>query len=543
MKSLFRLLPLFLIPLFFISSPVNSTGDNDCLDFEVIFARGSGQSEEDSDFRALKSALSEKIDIEYDISDLNYPAVSVANFSTALSTYLSAGESYEFKSSVEEGMKNLKSKIEAETKRCPNKKFILAGYSQGAMVISKSLLNLNPDKILYAGTFGDPKLYLPEGSRACQKIGLSNYRVYVPDCDVEEGVLTALIPYQQSSYLNKLGAFCNQNDFMCGSDLNLFNPLKAHLSYDSENGYKKFAEIIAEKISTEKAKKLTKSSKTTAFISETPPKDIVVLFDYSQFGTFSSDLKTYSISEDLKEKLVELTDKGARVALYNVYSVLSPNVEPLELVSDFSITDLAKKIDDLNLKNQNYRRYNFDTSNNNIYYALSKISEGANWRTGAEKNIYLITNIIYPEYRKGFDGSTYREALEKMQENNVKFSVISRKGEESTYFNRLLIEGTNGVAIGNDFSKIKLSKNQSNYPLKSKLFSKTFNLTSTLNLIIVNDVVYGISREKSITVTGLLESQENSIIIVGFDETGKRLLKKTYTFSPENPKTPDCSSI
>ncbi|MBQ2639100.1 cutinase family protein [Candidatus Saccharibacteria bacterium] len=543
MKSLFRLLPLFLIPLFFISSPVNSTGDNDCLDFEVIFARGSGQSEEDSDFRALKSALSEKIDIEYDISDLNYPAVSVANFSTALSTYLSAGESYEFKSSVEEGMKNLKSKIEAETKRCPNKKFILAGYSQGAMVISKSLLNLNPDKILYAGTFGDPKLYLPEGSRACQKIGLSNYRVYVPDCDVEEGVLTALIPYQQSSYLNKLGAFCNQNDFMCGSDLNLFNPLKAHLSYDSENGYKKFAEIIAEKISTEKAKKLTKSSKTTAFISETPPKDIVVLFDYSQFGTFSSDLKTYSISEDLKEKLVELTDKGARVALYNVYSVLSPNVEPLELVSDFSTTDLAKKIDDLNLKNQNYRRYNFDTSNNNIYYALSKISEGANWRTGAEKNIYLITNIIYPEYRKGFDGSTYREALEKMQENNVKFSVISRKGEESTYFNRLLIEGTNGVAIGNDFSKIKLSKNQSNYPLKSKLFSKTFNLTSTLNLIIVNDVVYGISREKSITVTGLLESQENSIIIVGFDETGKRLLKKTYTFSPENPKTPDCSSI
>jgi len=543
MKSLFRLLPLFLIPLFFISSPVNSTGNNDCLDFEVIFARGSGQSEEDSDFKALKSALSEKIDIEYDISDLNYPAVSVANFSTALSTYLSAGESYEFKSSVEEGMKNLKSKIETEAKKCPNKKFILAGYSQGAMVISKTLSSLNPDKILYAGTFGDPKLYLPEGSRACQNIGLSNYRIYIPDCDVEEGVLTALIPYQQSSYLNKLGAFCNQNDFMCGSDLNLFNPLKAHLSYDSENGYKKFAEIIAEKISTEKAKKLTKSSKTTAFISETPPKDIVVLFDYSQFGTFSSDLKTYSISEDLKEKLVELTNKGARVALYNVYSVLNSNIEPLELVSDFSTTNLAQKIDNLNRKNQSYSGYNFNTSNNNIYYALSKISEEASWRNDAEKNIYLITNVIYPEYRKGFDGSTYRDALEKMQENNVKFSVISRKGEESTYFNRLLIEGTNGVAIGDDFSKIKLSKNQSSYPLKSKIFSKTFDLTSALNLIIINDVVYGISREKSITITGLLESQENSIIIVSFDETGKHLSKKTYTFLPKNPKVPDCSSV
>ena len=306
MKSLFMVLPLFLIPIYLmtISTPVNSTGDSDCKKYEAIFLRGSGQPLEDKDFLAFKSALSKKVSVELDFTDLNYPAVSVSNFSTALSTYLSAGESYKFRESVERGVEDLKNYVSNEAKRCPEKKFIIAGYSQGAMVVSKALLDFNAEKVLYAGTFGDPKLYLPEGkdakNTACKNIGLSNYRVYVPDCEVVEGVLTALNPYASPSLRDKLGAFCNMDDFMCGSSLNLFHPLKAHLSYNSQNGYEKFAEIVARKITETKA---GGSIEVKAKYSESSPKDIVVLFDFSQFGISNTDLQKYSISTELEAKL------------------------------------------------------------------------------------------------------------------------------------------------------------------------------------------------------------------------------------------------
>ena len=122
MKSLFRLLPfclLFLVSVI-VSVPVNSTGDGDCSDFEAIFLRGSGQKIEDGDFKAFQKALEEQnISSKIEFLDLDYPAVSVSNFSMALSTYLSAGESYKFKSSVEEGIEKLKNHIKIESKKCP----------------------------------------------------------------------------------------------------------------------------------------------------------------------------------------------------------------------------------------------------------------------------------------------------------------------------------------------------------------------------------------------------------------------------------------
>ena len=547
MKSLFRLLPFFLVGFIFInlcSTPVNSVGSSDCKDFEVIFLRGSGQEKKDNDFTALEKALKAKIGSEnYEILDLDYPAVSVSDFSVALSTIISAGESYEFKESVETGIKNLKSEVESETKKCKDKKFILAGYSQGAMVISKTLPSLNADKILYVGTFGDPKLYLPEGedakNRACKNIGLSNYRAYVPDCEVKEGILTALVPYQQPEYTDKLGAFCNSRDFMCGSKLDILNPLKAHLSYNSENGYEKFAEIVAKKITNSKSA-LTDKTKDT--YSESSPKDVAVLFDQAQFWTSVSKYKEYSISSELKEKLVELGKKGARVALYNLYPT-GNNSDPLELFSNFSNTDIDKAVDKLNQKNQYFHDYNYVQGYENMYFAMKKISTEASWQAYAEKNIYLITNVLHFDNRKSFDGTSFNDAVSAMKAAGVKLSVISESGEETSAATRNLISETGGTAIGSDLSKIKYSKNTANYQLKSKIFSKTFALDSDYTLVIVNDVVYGISKNNSITITNLDESLGNSVILVGFNSSGERVSKKTYTFSPNTISAPDCSSV
>lgn len=541
MKSLFKILPLLLLTLIFLnSSSVNSTGDGDCKKYEAIFLRGSGQSVEDNkDFKAFKEALEKNVSVDLDFMDLNYPAVSITNFSTILSTYISAGESYEFGESVEAGIEDLKNHISVESKKCPEKKFILGGYSQGAMVVSKALPNLSAEKILYAGTFGDPKLYLPEGkdakNTACKNIGLSNYRVYVPDCEVVEGVLTALNPYQQPAFRDKLGAFCNANDFMCGSDLYLLNPLKAHLSYDSVNGYEKFAKIVAQKISGTPAKN---PEKVEATYSETSPKDIAVLFDFSQFGVPGQSFK-YSISDELKEKLVELGNKGARIAFYNVYSVLN-QVEPLKLIADFTTNDIEKTVEKLNDLNQDFTRYNFATGNNNVYYALSKIASEASWRTSAEKNIFLISNAYYSINKVSFDGTDYEKALNVLRENRVKLSVLSENRGEENFINEALSNGTGGVLVGNDLSKIKYAKNRATYNLEAKIFSKKFELEDEITLVVVNDVVYGLSREKEITVIGLNEARENSIVLVGFNSSGKRTSKKIYNFSPSSVGVPDC---
>ena len=82
---------------------------------------------------------------------------------------------------------------------CPGTKYVVGGYSQGAMVVSKALGSLNADRIIYAATFGDPKIYLPEGKgilpAACRGENLSDYRMYVPDCQAYKGLLGAYVPY------------------------------------------------------------------------------------------------------------------------------------------------------------------------------------------------------------------------------------------------------------------------------------------------------------------------------------------------------------
>lgn len=256
MKPFFYGIKMLLLSGVFIvgaSSLKNASSKNlDCDDYKFVFVRGSGQSLEDSDYRSFKEKTEAKIkdlNIKYSFEDLDYPAVSVSNFNTLLGTYISAGDSYEFGKSVEKGIKNLKNLLSSERKACKDKKFILAGYSQGAMVITKTLPTINSSQIFYAATFGDPKLYLPEGKNACKNKNLSEYRVHVPDCDVEEGILDGQKPYQPFGFSKKVGAWCNQNDIMCGSDLNIINPIGAHLAYkNTPEGHEKFAELIAEKI-------------------------------------------------------------------------------------------------------------------------------------------------------------------------------------------------------------------------------------------------------------------------------------------------------
>ena len=210
-----------------------------CPDLRIVFARGSGGERwTDQNYLAFKEALQTKLvgtNLSYEFIDLDYPAVGVGldNLGVTLGAFFGAGEAYEFGNSVNAGVKNLDKMVNSVT--CSNTKYVLGGYSQGAMVVSKALGSLKADRLIYAATFGDPKLYLPEGRglipAACRGGNLSDYRMYVPDCQAYKGLLGANVPYEPETLVGKVGTWCNKRDIFCSSHLSISD----HTAYVGED--------------------------------------------------------------------------------------------------------------------------------------------------------------------------------------------------------------------------------------------------------------------------------------------------------------------
>ena len=160
----------------------------------------------------------------YRVQDLVYRAISVAKFETLMGAYASAGRYYEFGNSVRNGVNNLRDYYRDVMAKCPNTRWVLAGYSQGAMVVSEAVKTFAADKVIYIGLFGDPELSLPEGSgiwpAACRGGSLSSYRVYAPYCRTYSGVFGRRSPYQYGELRGKYGLWCAKNDYICGSSKN-----------------------------------------------------------------------------------------------------------------------------------------------------------------------------------------------------------------------------------------------------------------------------------------------------------------------------------
>lgn len=240
-----------------------------CADVYFVFARGSGSSLAATDYQAWQSALQRGVVsrlpklrfAHYELGAQNqngyqYPAVTVGFDSaeaaiTTLGAVVDASGAGSFQQSINQGVDELRALVANVARSCPNTKFVLGGYSQGGMVVSQALEILPQDKILYAVTFGDPQLYLPEGAPrwleqplACSGQNLSAYRANVPDCTTYQGILGGKQPYVNGYFTQRTGAWCYQDDFMCGSRLNFSNLLEAHLSYKDTAAYTEAASKI-----------------------------------------------------------------------------------------------------------------------------------------------------------------------------------------------------------------------------------------------------------------------------------------------------------
>jgi cutinase len=233
-----------------------------CADLDVIFARGSGgklNSVESLRLQAQVAAGAKAAGITTNFYELGsrpdqqyaYPAVSVNDEKgalTALGAKVSGGQAFEYGRSVHIGVADAVHYIAQRVEKCKDARFFISGVSQGAQVIGEAYrelpVNLR-ERVIFNALFGDPKLYLPEGQPELTPAGItypryergerSEWRRGVPDPSTFVGSLGARIPYLPEGWTHTTGLWCNDNDFVCGSDL---NPLvdSGHHQYDVENG-------------------------------------------------------------------------------------------------------------------------------------------------------------------------------------------------------------------------------------------------------------------------------------------------------------------
>lgn len=454
-----------------------SLSSTSCNDVEFIFARGSGEALGDVSYRAWQSsitaAMADVKDLKYNFYELGsqsyndhqYPAVSVSGDALGIATlfgaYFYAGEGQLFGESVREGMLELKIHMTVTSRICPQTKYVLGGYSQGAMVLSKSLPSLDASKILYVATFGDPKLYLPEGEPdmwnhfktvdACRGVNLSPYRTYVPDCKAYEGVLGSVRPYQPAQYTGKIGAWCNQSDIMCSSGLSIDD----HTSYVSRNLYGDAAIYIRKKIATAFPRKVPASANEKA-----NQHDVAFLFDLT--GSMQWMAEKYQAEAERLAGLVWRA--GGRVALYGYRDVSGPSA--LEKFCDFDTCTTESF--HAGIKSMRFSGGGDDPES--VLSSAKIVMRDLKWQQGATKSLLLLTDAGY--HSPDRDGTTFDEVVAlSLAIDPVNFYTLTPKSQMSKYTE--LTEATNGATFDID-SEIELSTETIYYRPVAKLNSLSF---------------------------------------------------------------------
>ncbi len=501
-----------------------------CPELKVIFARGSGGERYTSGhYKAFEKAMMEKLNttrLSYEIDDLDYPAVSIdigdGHLGTLLGAYVGGGEAYDFGDSVHEGVDRLVEVVNGDA--CKNTKYVLAGYSQGALVVLNGLERIDPNKIIYAATFGDPKIYLPEGvgpvPAACGGKNLSEYRIYVPDCRAYKGIMGAREPYVNQNYTGKVGTWCNKYDILCSS----YYSIKSHTAYAEDGIYEDASRYILSKI----------GQKFGIKNEYTSPHDTAILID--------STSSMRDLIPQYKDEALRLTKKtlnaGGRVALYD-YRDLGDDYQPVERCNfETCNLDLFRKGLD------NIETNEGGDDNESLLSASFTVMKRLKWKFGSVKSLVILTDAGY--HSPDLDGTTFYDVQKlSKQIDPVNFYIVTRDTEIDTY--RPLAEATGGAVVtsldeltelddvimeqgvslprveeefmdetyDNNLPELKIKSVERKADGSAKI---SFENTGSGAVVVLNDAVLGITNSSEITVGDLRGDVENKIMLVPISE-------------------------
>lgn len=514
-----------------------------CPGVEVLWARGSGSETQNDDYQGLKAELDTRLaGVSWHLQEVDYPAVDASGL-TALGALVSGGQSYKFGRSVDAGVNYVKNRVASISLSCPDTKFVLVGYSQGALVMIKSLQWLTTDKVIYVATLGDPKLYLPEGAgvkpRACtDATSYSAYRTFVPDCYAYEGILGGNRPYIESEWSGRVGVWCNYNDIMCSSKINLSDLFGAHTSYLSSGRIADVAEVIGYRV---RASLLGMEPTATKGSGH----DVVILMDST--GSMIGD------EVQFKQKAARLAKDtiaaGGRVALYEYKDLVNKdkygnnyNFEARQLC-DFG-TPLSEITDKIwAIKNEGGN----NTLPESLLAASMVVMNGLRWQSGANKEIVVFTDAGF--YSPDKDGTTLSQVTQRALEiDPVHFYMVVNNEYTIDEFPELdelaaltnggvytldgaddlismLVEKPNeGIVFDDMRSEIessvsiqKISETHSGDEVEIE-----FETDGALTMVIINEMVYGFTDWMTLKISELDLSVPNEITLVPYSLQGVR---------------------
>ena len=493
----------------------------ECPDVRVVFARGSGGEQwTDQNYLAYKDSIEEKLQttaLKYEFIDLDYPAVSIGDIEVLLGAYFGAGDAYEFGESVKSGVEKLDTMVNSDA--CPGTRYVLGGYSQGAMVVSGALGGLNADKLIYAATFGDPKIYLPEGKglipAACKGENLSDYRMYVPDCQAFKGMLGAYVPYEPVTFSGKVGTWCNKRDVMCSSKhWDFVAGVSDHTAYVSDDLYEDASRVIFDKICKAFGIENTISS----------PHDTAILIDST--GSMSSMIEEYK-TEALRLAKETLTS-GGRVALYD-YRDLNDPYEPVKHC-DFENCDLETFESELST----IRADGGGDRPESLLSASFRVMRDLQWKQGSTKSLIVLTDADFLSPDR--DGMSFDEVVALSKKiDPVNFYIITNATYGDSYTN--LASATDGRVVTN-FDELSLLtdfimerydslprvEEDSAIELPTLVVDETsfigsearvrFHSDGTQTVVALNDAILGVTIESEFTISGLRSDVENRLALI-----------------------------
>ncbi len=439
-----------------------------CSDIEFIFARGSKAREVDStDTEAWRESFESqsllrnlKINF-YNLGEgaydgASYPAAKIGFTSLdSIATTLSAVLPFEnlgtFNNSVNTGVTELLGRIKTISKTCPSTKFVLGGYSQGAMVLGRAFEKLDGNKIIFAATFGDPNLYLPEGEGinppACRNEYFSNYRIYAPNCRTSEGLLGKKNPYETKNLKNKVGLFCNAHDVMCTKSLDPDDPIGDHISYTSKGIYDRAAKYILQKIAENFPGKIKSAEAET--VSALHARDTAFLIDTT--GSMRSSINSYL--KEAKKLAKNTVENGGRIALYEYRDLKTDGKDlvPRELC-DFSCSyeEFLEHLESLTTSGGGDKPESALSASFNVMNRLS-------WQKGATKSIVLLTDAPY--HNPDLDDTTFSVVVKRSLEiDPVNFYIITTPDEAASYTELATKTGGEVFKLGTDDIATSTSK-------------------------------------------------------------------------------------
>ncbi len=233
----------------------------DCVDVQLIFARGSGQN---IGHEAVDDPLEDRFKRVEEESfaffdwhrnhfkdyypNIKYKAVSVHDFpgkynevgytaeavgTESLSRIINsvnADASWfpgDYQNSVANGIEETTGYLKDQIQNCPDQYYLVGGYSQGAQVMGATLFNLSEyerGKVLGAGFFGDPK-YIGAYDSVSFPWRRGDTR------QDNQGVLEPRFPYVPADMAFRTVSWCLKADIVCGGLREYFAQGDAHGEY------------------------------------------------------------------------------------------------------------------------------------------------------------------------------------------------------------------------------------------------------------------------------------------------------------------------